>query len=209
MIILDLRRFLGKIIYENISLQRFYIFERSLPFKSDGMSSGITKNDSNNFSIRRLTLSSDDLLNQYMKFRDEVKKSEVLEWLSVGNMCLLAMNDEKIVGSLWITTKYYSFSEFKKVKLVLKDTANITKVFVLPQFRGKGIASKLIQNILQIINKEDIKKATAVVYMYNGVSIRFFSKFRFRIEHKLLILRIGSLRFHYLSKCKGPFWRDS
>ena len=188
-----------------ISLQKFYILERKIQDESKDLLSEVILND---FSIKRLTLSSNDLLKQYMEFEDEVKKDDVFEWLSAGNICLLSMTERKIIGSVWLTTKYYSFSRFKKVRLLLENTANITKVFVLPQFRAKGIAFKLISNVLQSVLDKDIKKATTVIYCHNKPSLRCFSKLGFEIKYKLYIFTFWFLRYYYIETYKNHSKRN-
>lgn len=188
-----------------ISLRKFYILERKIQDESKDSLSEVILND---FSIKRLTLSSNDLLKQYMEFEDEVKKDDVFEWLSAGNICLLSVTEGKIIGSVWLTTKYYSFSRLKKVRLLLENTANITKVFVLPQFRVKRIAFRLITNVLQCVLDKDIKKATTVIYCYNKPSLRCFSKLGFEIKYKLYIFTFWFLRYYYIGTYKNHSKRN-
>lgn len=185
MIFMDIKRFLGKLRYKLISLERFYILERSLPLDPDGKLSGIDERTSANCVIKRLTLSSEKLFKQYMEFEDEAKKKNIKEWLQDGHICILAMRNNRIIGSEWISTRHAPYPDIPKVAAVFKGAAYFFKCFVSPDLRGRGIGIILNLKALRISEEMGFTRAACIAYTWNKASLKLLKKLGFLKTYKV------------------------
>lgn len=193
---------LTKMRYNFVNLQTLYILYRPMPLNLDNKDNDNIGEKKDDYSIVQLTRTSGELFDKYIRFNDEINKDNAVVWLTAGNICMLALDSGDIVGSTWLTTKYYSYSNLKKVRTALDNTANITKLFVQPNFRKKGIGFKLLTNALQQVRDTGVKKASVTIYCYNKASILCFYKMGFKIKYRLYILWLFFVRCHFLTPYK-------
>lgn len=198
MIFVDIKRILGKLRYKIISLEKFYIVERSLPFDPDERLSRNDEGVSANCVVKRLTLSSENLFKQYMEFEDEVKKENVKEWLQDGHICLLAMRNNRIIGSEWISIRYTPYPDIPKVAAIFKGAAYFFKFFVSPDFRGRGTGIILNLHAFRISEEMGFTRATCIVYDWNKPSLGLLKKLGFLKTYKLYLLKVGMFRQCFL-----------
>jgi ribosomal protein S18 acetylase RimI-like enzyme len=194
----DIKRVLVEARYKIISMEKFYILEKALPFNLNDRLLEIIRNISTPYAILRLTTSSKDMLNQYMGFKDEVRKENVKEWLDNGHICLSALVNNKIIGSVWISTRYPPYFDILKIRPIFKGTAYIFKLFVSPNFRGKGIGTILVLEALQLSYKMGITRATAIVHKWNKNSLGLMEKLGFKKSYKLYFLKLGTFKQCFL-----------
>ena len=193
---------LTKMRYNFVNLQTLYILYRPMPLNLDNKDNDNIGEKKDEYSIVQLTMTSGELFDKYMRFNDEIKKDEAVTWLTDSNICMLALDNGEIVGSVWLTTKFYSYSHLKKVRTALDNTANITKLFVQQNFRNKGIGFKLLSSVLQRVRDTGVKKASVTIYCFNKASISCFYKMGFKIKYKLYILWLFFARSHFLTTYK-------
>lgn len=62
-----------------------------------------------------------------------------------------------------------------------KHTGSIVWVYVLPEYRGLGIAQKLIANNLQLLKSKGVIKAKLLVTKHNNKAIELYKKIGFTI----------------------------
>jgi [ribosomal protein S18]-alanine N-acetyltransferase len=62
------------------------------------------------------------------------------------------------------------------------DEGHITNVAVHPEFRGSGVGSMLIEKLLEIAEKEEIKSLTLEVRKSNQAALCLYKKFGFEVE---------------------------
>ncbi|MBW1979764.1 MAG: GNAT family N-acetyltransferase [Deltaproteobacteria bacterium] len=80
--------------------------------------------------------------------------------------------------------------------------ANIMKVAVHPHHRGKGIARKMLQEALQILQHKGIKEVELDAKMLEVSVVNFYEKLGFRV--KRLISPDSELEdYHFFSMCRS------
>lgn len=84
------------------------------------------------------------------------------------NRFLVALAEEKLVGCVGAT--------------FLGEEADIDKVMVAEEFRGQGIAGKLLEQMLMLGESEGITAFTLEVRKSNEPAIRLYEKFGFVTE---------------------------
>lgn len=91
---------------------------------------------------------------------------------------IVAEIENKIVGYIMCRLEF-GFSEFKRLKLVRKG--HIVSIAILPEFRRKGIATKLITEVLKFLNESKINECFLEVRVTNEPAIRLYKKLGFNI----------------------------
>ncbi len=81
--------------------------------------------------------------------------------------CLIALEDEKIIGYAFYFFGYYSWTG---KSLYLDD------LYVTENYRGKNIGSKLLNAIIEIARKENCTKVRWQVSDWNRNAIEFYRK---------------------------------
>jgi ribosomal protein S18 acetylase RimI-like enzyme len=101
---------------------------------------------------------------------------------SENSLFLVALKDEKIVGTLTLTGRGVEKNALRQSdKHVV-----VLGLSVLPEYRGEGIGSFLLQSALTQAHRGGvIKKIKVLSYMTNERARRFFSSHGFKIEGKL------------------------
>ena len=86
---------------------------------------------------------------------------------------LVATSGEKIVGYLHAVTREYPMLE-KNLQAV------ITELYVLPTHRGKGIATKLVEEAIRELAKQGVTVVTSEFPTANFVAEKFYKSRGFR-----------------------------
>jgi ribosomal protein S18 acetylase RimI-like enzyme len=120
------------------------------------------------------------LLNSPLAFGssfDEEKLFKANEWKKRINSSIFATFDDKPVGmAVFIINE----------KIKTKHIANIYGVFVKEEFRGKGIGKKLINSILNIINRnKSVWKIKLTVNTEQNAAVDLYKQFGFNVAGRL------------------------
>ena len=89
---------------------------------------------------------------------------------------LVAEEDSKIVS-------YMSAEVFVR-KPFLQKASELLEAYTLPEYRGRGIANKLLANILVWLKKKNVKWYTASTHSLDKDAIKFWEKRGFREFNK-------------------------
>jgi len=119
------------------------------------------------FEIERLILPSEANGDKWVEF--------VREGLASGrNLLLIAKSDNAVVG--------FAFASiFRNYPLEVSRTIGvIDDVYVLPEFRGKGIGKKLAMECLNKMEAAGVKTVTLQVFTENKVAIKLYEKLGFK-----------------------------
>lgn len=101
-------------------------------------------------------------------------KKEFLEILKDKKTLLLVVEEnKKLIG--------YMHSTF--FKNIYRKLGYIGDIFVLKEFRRKGIATKLINEFIKILKNKRYEKITLSVNIKNKNAIHLYEKLRFHIQH--------------------------
>ena len=131
-------------------------------------------------------------LAQYEKLSDQVTATEELlrKNLFGKNRFIevwLAEYQNKAAGYLIF---YYNFSSFlTKAGLFIED------IFVLPEFRGKGIGKKLLLKVIEIAKERDCGRVEWNVLDWNEPAISFYKKIGAKTLDEWTTFRITSENF--------------
>lgn len=133
------------------------------------------------FEIERLIVPSEANGDKWVGF--------VREGLSSGrNLLLVAKIDNAVVG--------FAFASiFRNYPLnVSKTIGAIDDVYVLPEFRGKGIGKKLAVECLNKMKAASVKAVTLQVLTENKAAIRLYEKLGFKTYRYGMVKQISQHR---------------
>ena len=199
MLLKRLKDILGQLLWASVSYGCTIIVERTLPYQPSSRLLPVVERASQAYCSCRLHKASEDLFRRYMEYEDGgVKKERVLEHLEDGNICILAQKDHEIVGSLWISSRYFPYPKLSKMRSLFQGKGYISYIFVSPSFRGTGLAPFMLSEGLKIVFKTGLHKIATIINYRNKTSLGFFKKMGFESTHKLYYLRIGPVRRHFL-----------
>ena len=125
--------------------------------------------DKNNISISKMTLS--DL--------EEIKDILVLEFDDFWNYCILK-EELSSANSYYIVAKTNNIIiGFAGIKIIL-DEAELMNIVVKKDYRSKGIASILLENIISICGNNKIKMLNLEVNNKNTIAINLYNKYNLK-----------------------------
>lgn len=124
----------------------------------------------------RLVSEEAELYDNYMDFtRISEFSNKHFTNLLLCDSCasFIAQNDGmKLLGYVTGCIKISHYPDYHKHLL-------INSIFVLPNARGVGIGSKLVQELLSWAVPQDVKKCTVMVYFDNEMALSFYRKIGF------------------------------
>ena len=130
-------------------------------------------------------------LAKYEKMLDLVTATPELikEWIFEKKKAevIFVMEDNKEVG---YALYFYNYSTFTgKAGIYLED------LFVLPEYRGKGYGSELINELRDICKREKLGRFEWQCINWNKPSIEFYEKLGAKQHNQWLIFRIDEEQF--------------
>ncbi|WP_285038046.1 GNAT family N-acetyltransferase [Plantibacter sp. lyk4-40-MEA-4] len=84
---------------------------------------------------------------------------DLVSWIAVdpdSRVCLVAVVDDRVVGMAWLVV----FSRAPNIGALRRLTGDVQSVFVRPEFRGRGIAGRLIDGLLDAARARDIGRVS-------------------------------------------------
>ncbi|OII43236.1 GNAT family N-acetyltransferase [Plantibacter sp. MMLR14_011] len=84
---------------------------------------------------------------------------DLVSWIAVdpdSRVCLVAEVDDQLVGMAWLVV----FSRAPNIGALRRLTGDVQSVFVRPEFRGRGIAGRLIDGLLDAARARDIGRVS-------------------------------------------------
>ena len=152
-----------------------------------------------NYSL--LVLSKDNG-NGYIKqlgmlMRKPTKRIE--EWFNEGKYCFAFAKDKKIISYFWLTlgARYH---EFMGRDYEAGDEAFVHTALTVHKFRGKGLASMLLNEMLTFSKNNNIRKMHGFIVVDNSKSINSFADpLGFKLSRrKAVYLRLFNKEKYYV-----------
>jgi len=120
------------------------------------------------FEIEHFTLPSEENADKWIKF---IRNSLVEK----KSFLFVAKSSNKPIGFAYGSVFPEYFLEVSELVGTLND------VYVLPEFRGKGIGKKLIVKSLHRLKTEGVKTVRLMVLTENEVAVQLYEKLGFKI----------------------------
>lgn len=116
-----------------------------------------------------------------------------------GDRCILAINDGRIVGYVWIMKDHLELSINNNIQISGKRSY-IYKGFVLYEFRGKRILSSMDKYVFDLLKDEGKKFVVTTVSIYNTPSLQARERSGFRRVGEVIQIRFLGLQYDYISR---------
>jgi ribosomal protein S18 acetylase RimI-like enzyme len=131
-----------------------------------------------------------------------MKKDLAVRWLREAHCELLALKSKnRIVAYNWF---WFSSMRVQFLDLVLAlpdNTAYLSALYTMPEFRGKKIASHLKGFVLQYLYEHGYKHVFLIIEPENVASQKTNNKFGFREYQTVLFRRFIFIRYYRLKDC--------
>jgi GNAT superfamily N-acetyltransferase len=138
----------------------------------------------NQYIIRDAKLSDLDILlgfEQYLiaeeRIFDETIKADPVSYYDLGKMItdpnvkiIVAQSNDKLIGS------GYARVESAKAFMVHKQFVYLGFMYVMPEWRGKGVNKSIIENLKQWALNRKVKEVRLDVYYENNRAIKAYEK---------------------------------
>lgn len=122
-----------------------------------------------------------------------IRKANLNDFNDIYNIETVSFKEESF--PIWLIkelllnfSEFFLIAEFKGkvvgyISAVLENNrCHIYSIAVLPDFRNKGIASKLLMELLKKLKESNIKKVYLEVKTNNIIAIKLYEKFNFKIK---------------------------
>jgi hypothetical protein len=116
-----------------------------------------------------------------------------------GDRCILAINNDRIIGYVWIMKNNMELSIHNHVPISAKRSY-IYKGFVINEFRGNRVLNALDKYVIGLLKQEGKKFIVTSVSFYNEPSLRARERMGFRRIGTILQIRFLGLKYDYIPK---------
>lgn len=130
---------------------------------------------------------------------DEEAKKYSKGQIEKGDRYILAINNDKIVGYVWIMNKYMELSIHNHLPISTKRSY-IYRNYVLKDFRGKRVLNAIDNYIINILKEEGKKFIITTISISNKSSIKARDRIGFKRVGKILQIRFFGLKYDYIPK---------
>ena len=121
----------------------------------------------------------------------------VKEWGRKGDMGSVAFVDNKPIGAAWLRLWIGSDRGFGFIDAAIPELA----MAVLPEYRGKGVGSKLLKTILE--KAQGLFPAICLNVREDNPVVRLYQRVGFvKIEGSEVVNRVGGLSFNMMYEFK-------
>jgi L-amino acid N-acyltransferase YncA len=152
-----------------------------------------------NLSFRICKKKDIDLMdNEFYDYNEKGKKYSKNQF-DKGDRCILAINNDRIIGYVWIMKNHMELSVYNHIPISTKRSY-IYKGFVLKEFRGKRVLNAIDKYIIDLLNEDGKKFIVTTVSIYNKHSIRARERLGFKRVGKIIQMRFLGLKYDYIPK---------
>jgi len=162
----------------------FQCFQRTLVFVHLDLKNIQSKlEESHNFSIATV----DDI--QYQQDYDDgwYDKKTAIERIENGHRLFVFKEKERMIYFVWIENKV-TIKWFNLHFDLPSDLVYHTGEYTLPQYRGKGIPSKIKIDVYNYLKKDGIKHVICVIDPLNTISLKINKRIGFK-EYQIAVYR--------------------
>lgn len=127
-------------------------------------------------------------------------KREIIGRLQKGHRLFELKENDKLAYLLWVEQGNVTITDFKLPLHIPRHMAYISGGFTAPEFRNRGIASKLKKEILCYLKKQGVKQILGVVSPSNTTALLIDKKLGFKEYQTLNYKRYWHLRHYAVQK---------
>lgn len=113
-----------------------------------------------------------------------------------GDRCFVIRSEGRVVAAVWVARGAVPVAYVMCDLLLTPDEAYLYDTFVVPELRGRGLASKLYQGVAAQLAASGVSRAVMFVRAHNAPSLQSALKAGFRRTATLGCLRVGARFFH-------------
>ena len=150
-------------------------------------------------SYRFATKEDIDLMNYENYNYDEKAKKYAEERLKKGDSCVLALNNSRIIGYVWIIYDNLEISKMNFISLS-KNRASTYNSFVLKEFRGKKVRNLMDNYIYEMLRKAGKRYLVCVIEKDNIASQKTRERAGYKKIWHINEFRFFGLRYDYIDK---------
>lgn len=190
-----IRSRLGRILSSIFRKEKIFVFEHALTnlcFEAKTkVKVDVSLIKSNDFS----EVARARALSEIVKtFKDYRKKAN--ERFKAGHICFGAKLNGEYVHLKWIAFNESYVDEIHRKIRISSDSAYLFNSYTIPNYRGLGISSKVMEKTIQHLSKMGIKKVYALVSHNNFPMLRVKQKERARKIGTITYTKIFKLRLY-------------
>lgn len=175
-------KYVNELVYERPLNTEIGALNTKIPVEVRALSMEDVKND----LFECIRLASGD---------DPVQHNEALGRICNGGKCYVAVTDGKVAGFAWLNFLKRKYEPaIERVETFRDDEALIYDTFVLFEFRGKGVGSKLNEVCLQCLRSYGYKRSLVYINSNNIPSINSFENVGFRMTKAIKYFKILNFR---------------
>jgi len=174
-----------KLLFRRIlRYERFFIMEKNLNENTPETNFHSFAND---IDVKMATyedikdLQSNNELYAFENFRNKFSKVKT---------CFFAYYKNKFAALSWVYLEGDTYNYYK----LNSNEAVIGPIYTRAEFRGRGVAPKLVNNICNYLSENGFQKAIGIVSSKNHSSIRMFEKAAFKNIGKFTFMKILGLK---------------
>ena len=163
-----------KYIRDNIyGIRKAFVFELDLEKKYPKVNT--------DFRLSFRLASEDDIESMDEKHYDYNGKSKNYskQRLKKGDKCILAINNDKIIGYMWVMNNQMELAE-NKYQSLNEDMSYTYKGFVLEQYRGNRVLSAMYKYLIDMLKKEGKHLIITAADLDNKSSIKALERLCFK-----------------------------
>jgi ribosomal protein S18 acetylase RimI-like enzyme len=177
----------------------FQWFDRTLIFLF------VDLNSENTESARSHALSifsAEDIFELGDKYDDGFfSRTKALSRLSVGHRLFVLKEGQKMAFSLWVEKEGATIWWFNDLPLILPNTvAYMSAVYTSPEFRNRGIASKIKREVFGLLKNEGIARVIEVINPNNSIALRVDRRLGFKDYQVIRYRRYWFIRYYLIHK---------
>jgi len=143
----------------------------------------------------------------FPKISKRFKKFDTIaeERFKIGHICIVSDMHGDIVHLKWIAFNEAYAGELERKLRIDPDSAYIYDTYTVPEYRGLGIAPKVMEKAFSYLYERGIRKVYVCIRHNNFPSLRAAQKEGFRKIGSITYTRIFMLRLY---RCKGETKED-
>ena len=126
-------------------------------------------------------------------------KQYSIDRLSKGDRCILAINNSKIIGYLWVMKDQFELAPFKFITLPKKRVYSY-KGYVIKKYRGKRIFWATHVYLFNMLRKEGKRFIVGAIDINNKPALKLKEIENWKIIGKLIHVRFFGLKYDYIKK---------
>lgn len=147
---------------------------------------------------------TEDMQNE-QKYQDYIKrcgftKKEIIYRLQKSLPLFILKENSKMVYFLWMEQKNATIKGFSMPLQLPQDIVYSSGAYTLPDYRGRGIASKIKKEVFHYLKEKGVKKVLAVDLPENTVALRINKKLGYKEYQTVTYKRYWYIRHYNVQK---------